>query len=165
MNSNPRLVSNLSRHTLLLLLVGILAACNPPASSNNTSASVASPEPARALEMVAPESVGMDSQRLNRVKEAMQDLVDQGLLAGAVTMAARDNKVMHFESVGYRDKDAEAAMTNDALFRIYSMTKPITGVALMTLYEEGKFKLSDPVEKYIPEMKDLTVYVGTNDDG
>jgi CubicO group peptidase (beta-lactamase class C family) len=107
----------------------------------------------------------MDSQRLNRVKEAMQDLVDQGLLAGAVTMAARDNKVMHFESVGYRDKDAEAAMTNDALFRIYSMTKPITGVALMTLYEEGKFKLSDPVEKYIPEMKDLTVYVGTNDDG
>ncbi len=165
MNSNPRLVSNLSRHTLLLLLVGILAACNPPASSNNTSASVASPEPARALEMVAPESVGMDSQRLNRVKEAMQDLVDQGLLAGAVTMAARDNKVMHFESVGYRDKDAEAAMTNDALFRIYSMTKPITGVALMTLYEEGKFKLSDPVEKYIPEMKDLTVYVGTNDNG
>ncbi|MBT5720164.1 MAG: hypothetical protein HOI69_11515 [Gammaproteobacteria bacterium] len=70
MNSNPRLVSNLSRHTLLLLLAGILAACNPPASSNNTSASVASPEPARALEMVAPESVGMDSQRLNRVGAA-----------------------------------------------------------------------------------------------
>jgi hypothetical protein len=91
MKSNPRLVSKLSRHTLLLLLVGILTGCNPPASSNNTVAGLASPEPARALEMVAPESVGMDSQRLNRVKEAMQNLVDQGLLAGAVTMAARDN--------------------------------------------------------------------------
>jgi len=82
-----------------------------------------------------------------------------------VTIAARDNKVMHFESVGYRDLEASALMTNDTLFRIYSMSKPVTGVALMTLYEEGKFKLSDPVEMYIPEMKDLRVYAGTNADG
>ena len=56
-------------------------------------------------------------------------------------------------------------MTSDTLFRIYSMTKPVTGVALMILYEEGKFKLSDPVEKYLPEMKDLQVYAGTDEDG
>ena len=72
---------------------------------------------------------------------------------------------MHCESVGYRDKESQSAMTNDAIFRIYSMTKPITGVAMMILYEEGKFKLSDPVEKYIPEFADLQVAAGEDEDG
>ena len=80
----------------------------------------------------------------------MQDLVDEGLLAGAVTMASRDNRVVHFESVGYRDLESRAPMTNDTLFRIYSMTKPVTGVALMILYEEGKFNLSDPIPAGLP---------------
>jgi CubicO group peptidase (beta-lactamase class C family) len=126
---------------------------------------LAAPQSVAALQMAQPEEVGMDSDRLSRVTAAMQGLVDDGLLAGVVTMAARDNKIVHFESVGYRDKEANAPMTNDALFRIYSMTKPITGVALMMLYEEGKFKLSDPVEKYLPELKDLQVYAGQDDDG
>ncbi|HAG72389.1 MAG TPA: serine hydrolase [Gammaproteobacteria bacterium] len=95
----------------------------------------------------------------------MQGFVDDGLLAGAVTMVARDNKIIHFESVGYRDIEADAAMTNDTIFRIYSMSKPITGVALMMLYEEGLFKLSDPVEKHLPEFKDMQVYAGMDDDG
>ena len=107
----------------------------------------------------------MDSDRLESISAAMQDLVDEGLLAGAVTMASRDNRVVHFESVGYRDLESRAPMTNDTLFRIYSMTKPVTGVALMILYEEGKFNLSDPVEQYIPELKDLRVYAGTDSSG
>lgn len=147
------------KHSLLFFLLGTLIACTTTINGN-ISISTGS-----ALAMVSPEAVGMDSERLNRLTAAMQSLVDEGLLAGAVTMAARDNKVMHFESAGYRDLESRALMTNDTLFRIYSMSKPVTGVALMTLYEEGKFKLSDPVEKYIPEMSDLQVYAGTNADG
>lgn len=147
------------KHTLLFLLLGTLIACTTTISGNISVTS------GSALAKVSPEAVGMDSERLDRVTGAMQSLVDEGLLAGAVTMASRDNKVMHFESVGYRNLESGALMTNDTLFRIYSMSKPVTGVALMTLYEEGKFKLSDPVEMYIPEMKDLQVYAGTNADG
>lgn len=169
MITNSRFISNAAKHTVLLLLLGALAACQPATSAINSSANssvnAVTAESVPALARVAPEEVGMDSKRLDRITAAMQDLVDQGLLVGAVTLAARDNKIMHFESVGYRDMEAQAVMTNDSLFRIYSMTKPITGVALMTLYEEGKFKLSDPVEKYIPEMKDLRVLAGTNADG
>jgi CubicO group peptidase (beta-lactamase class C family) len=154
-----RLNSKAFKHTLLFVVLSTLIACTT-SINGNTSISIG-PD----LAMVSPEAVGMDSERLNRVTAAMQSLVDEGLLAGAVTIAARDNKVMHFESVGYRDLESRAPMTNDTLFRIYSMTKPVTGVALMALYEEGKFKLSDPVEMYIPEMKDLQVYTGTNADG
>lgn len=148
------------------LCFSLLAACSPAGDT----ASVATPQAApaassAALAMAEPEAVGMDSARLDRITQAMQGYVDEGLLAGVVTMAARDNKIVHFESVGYRDLEAQAAMSNDALFRIYSMSKPITGVALMILYEEGKFRLADPVEKYLPEFKDLQVYAGTNDDG
>lgn len=152
------------RNSTIALALLVLAACNPAPVSNEQA--VAEPAaPARALERVAPEEVGMDSDRLERVTQAMQGFVDDGLLSGAVTMASRDNKVVHYESVGYRDIEAQAPMTPDTIFRIYSMTKPVTGVALMILYEEGKFKLSDPVEKYIPEMANLQVFAGTNDDG
>ncbi|PCI80585.1 MAG: serine hydrolase [SAR86 cluster bacterium] len=153
-------LQNISKLIALFTVLSTLTACNTTTITSSNSIGAESPLP-----LVAPEEVGMDSERLNRVTTAMQDLVDQGLLAGAVTMAARDNKVMHFESVGYRDIEAQSPMTNDTLFRIYSMSKPVTGVALMALYEEGKFKLSDPVEQYIPEMKDLQVYTGTNADG
>lgn len=152
----------------LALTLSLIAACapsTPTATTETTAAPVTAAANTAALEMVAPEEVGMDSERLDRVTAAMQGFVDDGLLAGVVTMAARDNKIVHFESVGFRDKEAQAAMTNDALFRIYSMTKPITGVALMMLYEEGKFKLSDPVEKYLPEFKDLQVYAGEDEEG
>lgn len=160
------------KHTLLFLVLGTLISCTATiarphlvlaALRSHNSSPLAIKWPAQ--EIVTPEEVGMDSDRLNRVTAAMQKLVDEGLLAGAVTMAARDNSIMHFESVGYRDLEARAPMTSDTIFRIYSMTKPVTGVALMALYEEGKFKLSDPVEKYIPEMKDLQVYTGINADG
>ncbi len=155
-----------SRYGLLAAGLLALASCSPATNNGSTQASASpAPEIGPALQTVAPEAVGMDSDRLDRVTEAMQGYVDDGLLAGVVTMAARDNKVVHFESVGYRDLESQAPMSNDAIFRIYSMTKPITGVALMILYEEGKFRLSDPVEKYLPELMELQVYAGQDDEG
>ena len=146
----------------LLAVLGLLiTACNPEPSTSNDQTIALSVTNA-ALEMAEPEQVGMDSGRLNRVTKAMQAYVDDGLLAGVVTMAARDNKLVHYESVGYRDLESQALMTNDAIFRIYSMSKPVTGVALMILYEEGKFRLADPVEKYIPEFRGLQVYKGVD---
>ena len=149
---------------LLALLSLLFAACSPGQNSSNSQTSSLSAISA-ALEMTEPEEVGMDSERLNRVIEAMEAYVDDGLLAGVVTMAARDNKLVHYESVGYRDLETEAPMTNDTIFRIYSMSKPVTGVALMILYEEGKFRLADPVEQYIPEFRDLQVYKGVDAEG
>ncbi len=162
--------SNTTSYKLRISLMGLglalIAACSPAVDNASTVTTAAAPQaPAAALEMASPESVGMDSARLDRITQAMQGYVDEGLLAGVITMAARDNKIVHFESVGYRDLEAQAAMSNDALFRIYSMSKPITGVALMILYEEGKFRLADPVEKYLPELKDLQVFAGTDDNG
>lgn len=173
MNIQPNLpttASNLVKSSLFALSLLALAACNPaanPAATNGSGAAqtARSVATSAALEMAAPEDVGMDSKRLDRLTQAMQGFVDEGLLAGVVTMAARNNKIVHFESVGYRDIEAQSPMTNDAIFRIYSMSKPITGVAMMILYEEGKFKLSDPVEKYIPEFTDLQVAAGEDEDG
>ncbi|HJN96316.1 MAG TPA: serine hydrolase domain-containing protein [Gammaproteobacteria bacterium] len=149
---------------LIAACIVVLAAC-APVSDNTAVQSVAVRDSSSALELVAAEAAGMDTSRLDRVTAAMQGFVDDGLLAGVVTMAARDNKIVHFESVGYRDLEAQAPMTNDAIFRIYSMSKPITGVALMVLYEEGKFRLADPVEMYLPELKDLQVYAGEDENG
>lgn len=157
--------ANWMRTTSLLAVAALIAACSPAPVQQESAAVSTVAAPAQALERVAPEAVGMDSARLDRVTQAMQAFVDEGKLSGAVTMASRDNQIVHFESVGYRDIEAQAPMTPDTLFRIYSMTKPVTGVALMILYEEGKFKLSDPVETYLPELKDLQVFTGTDADG
>jgi CubicO group peptidase (beta-lactamase class C family) len=105
-----------------------------------------------------PESVGMSADRLARLNGGMQALVDQGRFSGAVTMVARHGKVVEFEAVGKRDIAANAPMHKDSIFRIYSMSKPITGVAMMLLFEEGKWQLNDPVSKYIPEFAGLKVY-------
>jgi CubicO group peptidase (beta-lactamase class C family) len=95
----------------------------------------------------------------------MQEFINQGRLAGMTTMLARHGKIVHFEAYGARDREAGRAMPPDAIFRIYSMTKPIIGVGLMTLYEEGKFQLSDPVAMYIPEFADLEVAAGVGVSG
>ncbi len=88
------------------------------------------------LPSAKPESVGMSSQRLTRLGDGMKSLVDQGRLAGVVTMVARHGKVVEFEATGKRDIAAGLPMQKDSIFRIYSMTKPITGVAMMMLFEE-----------------------------
>jgi len=99
----------------------------------------------------------MSSERLQRLHDAMQGLVDDGRLAGITTMVARHGKVADFRAYGFRDREAADSMARDDIFRIYSMSKPITGVALMLLYEEGKFRLSDRVDRYIPQFADLKV--------
>jgi CubicO group peptidase (beta-lactamase class C family) len=104
------------------------------------------------------ENAGMSSERLARLPEGMKDLVDKGKLAGVVTMVSRHGKVVEFDASGKRDIASNAPMQKDSIFRIYSMSKPITGVAMMMLFEEGKWQLNDPVSKYIPEFAGLKVY-------
>lgn len=105
-----------------------------------------------------PAEMGFSAERLAKIQPAMQALVDSGKFAGVLTLIARKGKIVHFETAGLRDKESNKPMTEDTLFRIYSMTKPITSVAIMMLYEEGKLKLDDPVSKFIPEFADTKVY-------
>jgi CubicO group peptidase (beta-lactamase class C family) len=123
-----------------------------------TAVCVQSAMAAGALPTAKPESVGMSSERLARLDEGMAKLVDQGRLSGVVTMVARHGKVVAFNATGKRDIAANAPMQKDSIFRIYSMSKPITGVAMMMLFEEGKWQLNDPVAKYIPEFANMKVY-------
>ena len=113
----------------------------------------------------SPESVGFSSTRLKRVKRFMQGYIDKGKLASGVTMIARRGETFHFEPYGVLDLESGAPVEHDSLFRIYSMTKPITSVAVMMLYEEGRFALDDPVGKFIPELANLKVYDGMGERG
>lgn len=106
-----------------------------------------------------PEEVGFSSTRLGRIHETVQRYVDARQVAGAVTLVARRGKVVHFEPHGFMDLDSKAPMRRDAIFRIASMSKPVTGVAIMMLMEEGKLRLTDPVSRFIPEFKELKVAV------
>jgi CubicO group peptidase (beta-lactamase class C family) len=119
---------------------------------------------AEELPRALPETVGMSSTRLERLSDKMQSYVDRRQLPGAVTMVARHGKVVQFEQYGMMDAENGKEMRRDALFRIYSMTKPVTGVAVMILFEEGRFLLTDPVAKYLPEFETLRVYVGGSTD-
>ena len=111
----------------------------------------------RDLSTALPESVGINSTALEAFTEGMHAEVDNGQLAGIVTMVSRHGKLVHKDSYGYQDLENKTAMQEDTIFRIFSMTKPITGVAMMILMEEGKFTLDDPVEKFIPEFANLVV--------
>jgi CubicO group peptidase (beta-lactamase class C family) len=111
----------------------------------------------KSLPTAKPEEVGMSAERLGRIRVAMQRYVDKGLVPGAVTLVARRGRVVYFDAVGYRDAQSKAPMTTDTIFRIASMTKPIASVALMMLYEEGHFLLSDPIAKFLPEFANMKV--------
>jgi CubicO group peptidase (beta-lactamase class C family) len=104
-----------------------------------------------------PESVGFSTAGLKAFHETFRGLVDQGQLAGVTTLIARHGKVVHFDAYGVKDLDSRAPVTKDTIFRIASMTKPIVGVAMMMLWEEGKWSLDDPVAKHIPEFAGLKV--------
>ncbi|HXI27304.1 MAG TPA: serine hydrolase domain-containing protein [Vicinamibacterales bacterium] len=119
----------------------------------------------RDLGAAAPESVGISSERLRRIDAAMARLVDEKQVAGLVTLLERHGKIVHFNAVGKQDVGKPDPVQKDTIFRIYSMTKPVTGVAMMMLYEEGKWRLDDPVSRYIPEFAKLKVYTGKNEDG
>jgi CubicO group peptidase (beta-lactamase class C family) len=111
------------------------------------------------LPAAKPESVGVSSDRLERIATAVQHDIDDKRIAGAVTLVVRHGKVAWFKAQGMSDREAAKTMPTDAMFRICSMTKPITSVAVMMLYEEGKFLLDDPVSKYLPEFKNPKVLV------
>jgi CubicO group peptidase (beta-lactamase class C family) len=106
-----------------------------------------------------PEDVGLSSQRLLRIRETVQRHVDSHQIAGAVTLVARKGRIAHLEAHGLMDLDSKKPLTKDAIFRIFSMSKPVAGVAILMLMEEGKLRLNDPVAKFIPEFKGLKVAV------
>lgn len=110
-----------------------------------------------------PADVGFDAARLQRLDAAMKRSVDEGRVAGVQTLLVRHGKTVHAQTYGKANTEAGKPLKDDAIYRIYSMSKPITGVAMMILYEEGKWSLDDPITKYLPELKDLQVYTGEKD--
>ncbi len=111
------------------------------------------------LPTVKPDKVGLSAERLERIGDVMQADIDAGRAVGTLALIARHGKVAYFEGRGMADREAGRAMTKDTIFRIYSMSKPITSTALMMLFEEGKFLLTEPVSKYLPELGGLPVAV------
>ncbi|MGB3808953.1 MAG: serine hydrolase domain-containing protein [Parvibaculum sp.] len=113
-----------------------------------------------AAKVVRAEDVGLISSRLASIPDFMKSYLDQGKLAGVSTLISRHGQIAHFETIGHRDREAGTPLERDTIFRIYSMTKPITSLALMMLHEEGRFQLNHPVSRYIPEFKKLKVWAG-----
>src|SRR5690625_3423465 len=115
-------------------------------------------------EAIEPQSV-IDEAAVARMDSTLQSFVETGAVAGTSALVYEDGQEVYFNAVGYADREAEIPMARNTIVQIYSMTKPITGVALMTLYEEEAFELDDPVSKYIPEFSDLQVYEGNDAEG
>ena len=107
---------------------------------------------------VTPEDVGISGARLYKIDHLTKRYIDEGKLAGTITLVARRGKIAHLQTQGKMDVEADKDMAEDTIFRIYSMTKPITSTTLMMLYEDGNFQLDDPVSRYIPKFKHLEVY-------
>lgn len=111
----------------------------------------------QSLKETNPELAGISSERLKRIDNVLQEYVNKKWIAGGSAIIARDGKIVYYKSIGYDDTENKVKLKRDAIFRIASQTKAITSVAVMMLYEEGKFLLKDPVSKYIPEYKNLQV--------
>ena len=154
---NLRLAAALTAVSLALAPAAGFAAAKKP---------VAAAAPVMGLSPAAsPESVGFDANRLAKLDAYMQGAVSEGRVAGMTTLLARHGKIVEFRTYGKKSLATGAPMTEDAIFRIYSMTKPITGVAMMILFEEGKWRLDDPVTRYVPEFKTLRVMTGEDGNG
>lgn len=113
------------------------------------------------LPVTTPEKVGMSSERLKRMNDVIHAYVDKGRTPGVVTLIARHGKIVHVDAYGPADIAGGRKLRSDDIFRMYSMTKPITSVALLMLYEEGKFQLTDPLARYFPAFNDVKVFAGT----
>ena len=148
----------LGRHHLAMALAATALALAP-------APVLAQRAPAALAPASSPESVGFSSERLKRLDAAMAKAVEDGRVAGMTTLLARHGKVVAFNTYGQASLAEGRPMEKDAIFRIYSMTKPITGVALMILFEEGRWRLDDPVSRYLPELKDLKVMTGVDASG
>ena len=119
--------------------------------------STALSEPVSPLEMIKPDKVGMDAEKLKLVDQKMEELVKEERLTGGIVVVARKGKVVHFGTYGQRDRENDLPVEKDTIFRIYSMTKAITSVAALMLNEEGKLNLDDPLSKYFPSLKAMKV--------
>lgn len=108
---------------------------------------------------------GEEAEQTASITAALKNFTDKGSLVGASALVTKDGKEIYYGAFGLADREARRPMARDTIVQIYSMTKPVTGVALMTLWEEGKFKLDDPVEKYIPELAGVNVFVGVDASG
>jgi CubicO group peptidase (beta-lactamase class C family) len=115
--------------------------------------------PLPVLPAAKPEAVGLSGERLGQLSAALRTDIEKGVIPGAILLVARHGKVAWFEAMGSRDPASRAPMTKDGIFRIYSMTKPITSLAVMMLVEDGKIALSDPVSRYLPQLGGLKVGV------
>lgn len=159
------LLRHMARFTAALTAVSLALApvqVSAQAAKKPAAAAKAAPALARAA---SPESVGFDSARLARLDAYMTGVVAEGRVAGMTTLLARHGKVVSFRTYGKKSLATGAPMAEDTIFRIYSMTKPITGAAMMILFEEGKWRLDDPVTRYIPEFKNLKVMTGVDEEG
>jgi CubicO group peptidase (beta-lactamase class C family) len=137
---------------LLIALVEFQAPSNPAAAQTAAAAAARGTSPT-----ASPEDVGLSSERLERIASAIQKSVDEGRIAGGIALVARHGKIAYVKAVGMADRDAKKPMRTDSIFRICSMSKPITSVAVMMLYEEGRFMLNQPVSDFIPEFKEMKV--------
>jgi len=146
--------------TLRLRLVAVVLLAFAPQilSAQRTATATLAPLPT-----ATPESVGFAPGALDKMDAGMQDLVDKKHLAGIVTLVARKGKVVQHKAYGVQSLETGAPMRTDSIARIYSMTKPVTGVAMMMLYDEGKWQPSDPISKHIPAFANLKVYAGDKD--
>nr|WP_321409265.1 serine hydrolase domain-containing protein [uncultured Carboxylicivirga sp.] len=132
------------KNLLYLLLIGILCQCQLPSSFSEAS----------------PEEVGLNPEFIHSIDTAMQKYIDNKQLAGITTMLVKDGKLIQQNAYGWADVENQKPLTTESIFRIYSMTKSITSMALMKLYEKGLFELDDPVSKYIPEFANTKVFKG-----
>ena len=128
-----------------------------------TLALLAGPARAQPLPQARPEQVGLSSERLGQVGRVLREEIEKGKFPGAVALVARKGRIAYYESFGVRDPETRAPMTRDSIFRIYSMTKPITSVAIMMLQEQGRLVLTDPVSKFLPQLAHLQVAVEKKD--
>ena len=151
--------------SFLFGLVALAALVVVSTTFHGAPAAAVRAEAARDLAVADPASVGVSAKRLERLDAGMQAMVDDGKLAGIVTMLARHGKVVFTDTVGKLDVGKDDPVELDSIFRIFSMTKPVVGTALMMLHEEGRWQLDHPVSMYIPAFADLQVYTGLDGDG
>jgi CubicO group peptidase (beta-lactamase class C family) len=152
------------RQSVLIGLALMLLAAGSPAGAQKT------PKNAKAaatdgMTVVSPESEGFSSERLENLHKLIQGEIDEKELAGAITILARHGKIVEYRTYGVKDMATQAPMTKDTIFRDYSMTKPVTGVAMMILYEQGKWLPWDPIADYAPALEHLKVFTGVNAEG
>lgn len=141
---------------LLLSLVLCISACQTTQTQNELALSKHSSN--------STVQSGISQQRLQNIAPAMQTYIDQGKLAGISTLVARKGEVVHWQVQGMQNRETSVPLSKESIFRIYSMTKPITAVAALTLWEQGKFHMHDPISKYLPELTDMQVYVSGSGD-